>query len=181
MVTIVISPLIALIKDQIDHLSKKGIVAKSINSKLNTNQKKKIIADLQSETPETCLLYVTPEFCETDTCQCLFTNLMNKNRLASIVIDEAHCISMWGRDFRPSYKSLANLRLQIDKNVPWIALTATSAENVKQDIITTLGFKEEYETFKLKSFRPNLIYDVKFRSDDPESVSVFSTNLIYLY
>ena len=171
MVTIVISPLIALMKDQIDHLSKKGIVAKSINHRIHMKQKEKIIADLQSETPETCLLYVTPEFCKTDAGQCLFKNLMSKNHLAHIVVDEAHCISMWGKDFRRAYLTLANLRL-ISNNVPWVALTATSDEYVKNDIITKLGFKEDYETFKIKSFRSNLLYDVKFKSeDDPLYVS----------
>ena len=171
MVTIVVSPLTALIKDQIDQLSQKGIIAKSINHRVTQKEKEEIITDLQSEeTSKTCLLYVTPELCTTDKFRNLIKNVMGKNRLACIVVDEAHCISMWGRDFRPAYKSLGDLRL-ITVNIPWIALTATSAENVKQDIITTLKFRDDFKTFKLPSFRLNLIYDVEFKNSDPNKVS----------
>ena len=96
--------------------------------------------------------------------------LNNRGKLAYIVVDEAHCISSWGSTFRPDYKNLSDLR-PTACNVPWVALTATADRNVENEIITSLGFKENYKTFKLPTYRSNLIYNVVFKDPNLENVS----------
>lgn len=168
-VTVVVAPIIALIKDQLDHLSKKGIVGESINNKTNKAELMRIFSDLSKKPPKTTLLYVTPEQCATSKFQQLLRMLMNEKKLAFIVIDEAHCVTMWGGDFRPAYNELGKLR-EITLSVPWVALTATSSTKVEKQITSILKFREQYKRFKLPCFRSNLFYDVVFK--DPSNVSI---------
>ncbi|KAL7633291.1 UNVERIFIED_CONTAM: hypothetical protein RMT77_016396 [Armadillidium vulgare] len=167
-VAIVISPLIALIKDQIEHLQKLKIVAESINSKMTTDERKRVIADLSCVKPSTKLLYITPEQAATDFFKQLLDRMYKHHKLSYFVIDEAHCVSHWGHDFRPDYLKLGKLRSRINK-VPWIALTATATPKVVEDIFKQLQLKEPVEKFKTCCFRSNLYYDVRFKDamDDP--------------
>jgi len=161
-VSIVVSPLIALIKDQIEHLAKKKIVAESINSKMGEKERKRVLDDLQCKVPNTRMLYVTPEQCATQTFGNLLEKLVKNNKLAYFVIDEAHCVSQWGHDFRPDYNKLGHLRNKIG-TVPWAALTATANTQVVDDIISSLKLRKGFKTFKLPCFRANLFYDVRFK------------------
>nr|CAI5823614.1 unnamed protein product [Callosobruchus analis] len=167
MITIVFSPLLALIKDQIDHLLALKIRAASLNSKITISQREALIADLKSTSPNTRILYVTPEQAATQTFKALYTNLYNFNKIAFLVVDEAHCVSEWGHDFRPHYLRLGELRSGV--KVPCIALTATANVEVTKDIISSLKLSEDHKVFKTSCYRGNLYYDVFYPNllEDP--------------
>lgn len=151
-ITVVISPLIALMKDQVDGLRQNGIAAAYLNSSLNYAEQQEVKNKLCSN--EIKILYIAPErLAQSDFMDLL--KLLNVNLFA---IDEAHCISEWGHDFRPEYRQLRTLKEQFP-DVPLIALTATATDRVKQDIMRqlNLGNDAKYEA----SFnRPNLHYKV---------------------
>ncbi|NXC46460.1 RECQ5 helicase, partial [Penelope pileata] len=161
-ITIVISPLIALIQDQVDHLLALKIKACSLNSKLSAQEKKTILADLASEKPQIKLLYITPEMAAASSFQPTLNSLVSRNLLSYLIIDEAHCVSQWGHDFRPDYLRLGTLRTRIP-NTPCVALTATATRQVQEDIVTALKLKQPLATFKTPCFRSNLFYDVQFK------------------
>jgi bloom syndrome protein len=161
-VTIVVSPLISLMQDQVAHLNKLGIQAFFINGELPAAQRSEILSGLRLPNPEKFvqLLYVTPEMASMS--QGLITilsDMYKRQKLARIVVDEAHCVSQWGHDFRPEYKALGALRRRFP-DVPVIALTATATENVKVDVIHNLGI-DGCEIFTQSFNRPNLTYEVR--------------------
>ncbi len=152
---IVVSPLIALMKNQVDAvngLSSDDGVAHVLNSSLNKTQTKQVFDDIKSG--KTKLLYVAPESLIKDD----YLDFLKDVKISFFAIDEAHCISEWGHDFRPEYR---NLKQIIDKiaNVPVIALTATATPKVQDDIQKTLGMTNAL-VFKESFNRPNLYYEV---------------------
>ena len=154
--TLVVSPLIALMKDQVDSLKANGIAADFINSTLSS----KSIADLQSQAKKGQLkiLYLAPERLSLSG----FRHFLRTVHVSLIAIDEAHCISEWGHDFRPDYRNLKPLRNDFP-DVPMIALTATATEKVREDIIAQLDFRQTQEF--LSSFnRANLTYYVQHKN-----------------
>lgn len=161
-VTLVLSPLIALIHDQVNQLQSKGIRGEALNSKTSPDDRKRILADLKSKQPLTKLLYVTPELVATKSFQSLLSLLHERGLIARIAIDEAHCISEWGHDFRPDYLKLGNLRTAFS-TVPLVALTATATKQVQGSIQSSLKMAPPVSIFKSPCFRLNLFYDVKFK------------------
>jgi len=153
---IVISPLIALMKNQVDAI--RGIssddgIAHVLNSSLNKRQVAQVKNDITSGT--TKLLYVAPESLIKED----YISFLKQHTISFVAIDEAHCISEWGHDFRPEYRNLREIILRIGK-VPVIGLTATATEKVQEDILKTLGMVEA-NTFKASFNRPNLFYEVR--------------------
>lgn len=153
-ITLVLSPLIALMKDQVDSLQDKGIKATFINSSLRKNEREtryEAVADGRYS-----LLYVTPErFRKPE-----FLEVIAKRDVRLIAVDEAHCISEWGHDFRPDYTRLAELR-EIMGNPTTIALTATATPDVQEDIVRQLGLQpDDITMFHEGIDRPNLSLNV---------------------
>uniref|UniRef100_A0A3Q3X322 ATP-dependent DNA helicase n=1 Tax=Mola mola TaxID=94237 RepID=A0A3Q3X322_MOLML len=160
-ITLVVSPLIALIQDQVDHLKDLNIPACSINSKLPAAERRLILADLGSSSPKLKLLYITPEMMASPSFQSCLTDLCSRALLSYLAVDEAHCVSQWGHDFRPDYLKLGGLRARMP-GVPCLALTATAPKNVQEDIVKSLMMRSPL-SFVTPVFRSNLHYDVIFR------------------
>lgn len=161
-ITVVISPLISLMQDQVEHLKLLNIKACFINGELPAEERARIIDDLGQRHPENSiqLLYVSPEMVnKNQKLLNVFSRVHERQKLARIVIDEAHCVSQWGHDFRPDYKTLGDLRDRYP-GVPIIALTATATENVKVDVMHNLGIMG-CEVFTQSFNRPNLTYEVR--------------------
>lgn len=169
---IVVSPLIALMKNQVDAVN--GIssdegTAHVLNSSLNKAQTKQVFDDIRSG--RTKLLYVAPESLIKEE----YLEFLKEVKISFVAIDEAHCISEWGHDFRPEYR---NLKLIINKiaNVPIIALTATATPKVQDDIQKTLGMNNA-QVFKESFNRPNLFYEVRPKVNiDKEIVKFINQN-----
>lgn len=168
-ICIVITPLIALMKDQVENLKKRGIKAAAIYSGLTHNE---ILVTL-----ENCIfgdykfLYVSPERLSSE----LFLTKLKRMRVSFITVDEAHCISQWGYDFRPSYIRIADLR-KIVPQAPVLALTATATPEVVKDIQDKLLFRQEH-VFKMSFARKNLAYVVR-HTEDKESELLHIINSI---
>ncbi|XP_028456052.1 ATP-dependent DNA helicase Q5 [Perca flavescens] len=160
-ITLVISPLIALIQDQVDRLKSLNIPACSINSKLPAGERRLILADLGSSSPKLKMLYITPEMVASPSFQPCLTGLCSRGLLSYLAVDEAHCVSQWGHDFRPDYLKLGELRGRLP-GVPCLALTATAPKNVQEDIVQSLRLRSPL-SFVSPVFRSNLHYDVIFR------------------
>ncbi len=167
-VAIVVSPLIALMEDQLQHLQDLNIVSETLNSKMTSAERQRVMKDLQSTQPRTKMLYITPEQAATPGFQVLADSLKKRHLVSRFVVDEAHCVSQWGHDFRPDYLKLGKFRRHIS-DIPCVALTATATPQVVDDIIQSLHLKRPIATFKSSCFRPNLFYDVQFKEmlDDP--------------
>lgn len=150
---LVISPLIALIKDQVENLKKKGIGVLAIYSGMSFVEIKQTLQNASFGNYK--FLYVSPERLETK----LFLEYLPALKPSLIAVDEAHCISQWGYDFRPSYIRIANLREELP-GVPIIALTASATTSVQNDICTNLLFHKDYSKFQQSFARPNLSYSV---------------------
>src|SRR5689334_5390069 len=154
---IIVSPLIALMKNQVDLVrsySSKDEVAHFLNSTLTRKEIREIHDDLQ--TGKTKMLYVAPETLTKQENLDIFSDL----KISFFAVDEAHCISEWGHDFRPEYRRLREMMIQINPDIPVIALTATATPKVQSDIIKNLGLREP-EIFISSFNRPNLYYEIQ--------------------
>ncbi len=154
---IVVSPLIALMKNQVDAirgLSDKDGIAHVLNSSLTKNEVKQVKQDIVSGV--TKLLYVAPESLTKNE----YVEFLQGVKLSFVAIDEAHCISEWGHDFRPEYRNLRSIINRLGDEIPLIALTATATPKVQEDILKNLGIPNA-NVFKASFNRPNLFYEVR--------------------
>ena len=160
---IVVSPLIALMKNQVDAIrgiSENNGVAHVLNSSLNKTEVNQVKEDIINGI--TKLLYVAPESLIKEE----YVSFLRDQKISFVAIDEAHCISEWGHDFRPEYRNLKHIIKAID-NVPVVCLTATATEKVQEDILKTLGITDA-NRFKASFNRPNLFYEVRPKTKDVE-------------
>ncbi len=155
--TVVISPLIALMQDQVDRLQANGIAATFINSSLDTEERlNRQQAILNGKLK---LLYIAPERLVTLPFLSLLDEVRKRIGVPLFAVDEAHCVSEWGHDFRPEYRLLGRLRDRYP-SIPMLALTATATHRVREDILTQLRLNDPY--IHIASFnRPNLYYEVR--------------------
>lgn len=159
-ITVVVSPLISLIHDQVSRLLSIGIAATSLSGDLTAEKKHHVYAQLAARDLTTKLIYVTPELiAKSNQFQGVLQKLYASRQLARFVIDEAHCVSAWGHDFRPDYKELASLRRNYPE-VPLMALTATANAKVKQDVLNVLNMQNA-ERFQQSFNRANLRYEIR--------------------
>lgn len=151
---LVISPLIALMKDQVSRLQENGIMAAYLAAGMNYHEVRQVLENMLHGPYK--LLYISPERLQTE----LFQEYLPVLNLSMIAVDEAHCISQWGHDFRPNYLKIAKIKEAL-RNVPTIALTATATDDVRTDIVKQLKLKEANQY--ISSFhRDNIYYDIRY-------------------
>lgn len=160
--TIVISPLISLMKDQVDVLRQNGISAAYLNSSLSQTEQTEVLDQLVEN--KLSLLYVAPERLVQDS----FLSVLKTIDINFFAIDEAHCISQWGHDFRPEYRQL-NMLKKLFPEIAIVALTATATERVKEDIISRLNLSD-LKIFQASFNRPNLSYAVIAKNNPTEQL-----------
>ncbi|KAH6851126.1 P-loop containing nucleoside triphosphate hydrolase protein [Chaetomium sp. MPI-CAGE-AT-0009] len=167
-ITIVISPLLSLMMNQVEALRAANVDARTLNSNIPLSERDRIYQDLATGHPRTRLLYVTPELCSVDRFRERLKFVYEQKELARIAVDEAHCISEWGHDFRKDFKRLSWFR-ETFPDVPIMCLTATANEQVRRDILSTLGMDktpDRLRNFTMTAHRPNLHLEVRFTSDE---------------
>ncbi len=158
---LVVSPLIALMKDQVDGLVQLGVPAAAYNSTLSASERARIRQELTAGRLK--LLYLSPEALASQEGATATLDLLSGVTLSFVAIDEAHCISQWGHDYRPAYRALGRLRERIP-HLPMHAFTATATEQVRADIVESLGLREP--RLHVGDFdRPNLVYRTRLRTD----------------
>ena len=162
---IVVSPLIALMKNQVDairSISSEHGVAHVLNSSLNKTEVAQVKNDIRNGVCK--LLYVAPESLTKED----YVDFLKDQTIAFLAVDEAHCISEWGHDFRPEYRNLRHILKRIGDNIPVIGLTATATPKVQEDILKNLGITDA-RTFKASFNRPNLYYEVRPKTKNIEA------------
>ena len=154
---IVISPLIALMKNQVDAMrgiSSTDSIAHVLNSSLTKNEIREVMEDISAG--KTKLLYVAPESLIKEE----YANFLKTVPISFVAVDEAHCISEWGHDFRPEYRNIRTIIERLGSNIPIVALPATATPKVQDDLLKNLGMQEAH-VFKSSFNRPNLYYEVR--------------------
>ncbi|KAL8503170.1 hypothetical protein ACS0TY_022060 [Phlomoides rotata] len=159
----------ALMENQVTALKEKGIAAEYLSSTQTVKSKNQIYENLESGKPSLRLLYVTPELIATSGFMAKLTKIHGRGLLNLIAIDEAHCVSTWGHDFRPSYRKLSCLRNQLP-SVPVLALTATAVPKVQKDVAESLCLQNPL-ILKSSFNRPNIYFEVRYKDllDHPYS------------
>lgn len=166
-ITIVVSPLLSLVQDQVDNLLRRNILALPLNSNLTAKERSLVFDVLGNEEVICKLFYVTPELvAKCEYFHGILSRLVRRDKVKRFVIDEAHCVSQWGHDFRPDYKELGSIRTRYP-NVPMIALTATATQKVEMDILSSLRMRR-CETFRMSFNRANLRYEVRAKTNTVE-------------
>lgn len=171
---IVISPLISLMKDQVDKLNERWLGAVCVNSSISSGEKSYILQKIAynsfDQVGDIKFLYIAPERLWDDA----FLSVIAHIKIACIAIDEAHCISQWGHDFRPSYLKIKDFIAWLRRNTPWvfpvIALTATATKKVRKDIVERL-WVSDYKTFTSWFDRKNLVYIVREITKEQEKMA----------
>ncbi len=176
--TIVVTPLISLMKDQVDNLRERGIRAMALYTGMSRRESR--LAFDRARLGKLRLLYVSPERLRSDS----FLVELSRWNVSLIVVDEAHCISQWGYDFRPSYLKIADLRHRLP-GVPVLALTASATERVREDIRQRLEFGRDQRSFALSFHRTNLSYIVRHVEDKDSKLvealgAVGGTAIVYV-
>ncbi len=169
-ITLVVTPLIALMHDQVSQLRERGIKAEAVHSGLSSREIDIIL--------DNCIygnikfLYLSPERLQSE----LFRERVTRMPVCQVAVDEAHCISQWGYDFRPSYLEIASLREFLGDDVPFIALTASATPPVKKDIVSRL-LQENVKIFQRSFARPNLSYAVRVEEDKDRKLREILNNV----
>jgi len=173
--TLVVSPLIALMKDQVDRLRLNGIEAEYLNSQLTWEERQVVKANVKSG--KTKLLYVSPErLISSD----VLRNELPRLDISLVAIDEAHCISEWGHDFREDYRQLGQLR-ELLPDVPFMALTATATERTLSDIVDQLKLHStNVDTVRVSLNRPNLRYEIIRKPSRQEALDALAGQILAL-
>ncbi len=162
-VCVVVTPLIALMKDQVDQLRRRSVLAAAVNSGMTRGDVTRVLENCILG--HTKFLYIAPERVSSD----IFLTKFSRMNVSFIVVDEAHCISQWGHDFRPSYLEIARLR-EIKPSAPVLALTATATEKVAEDIQRCLAFREN-NVIRMSFARKNLAYSVVETEDKEKTLA----------
>ncbi|PVF95214.1 ATP-dependent DNA helicase [Serendipita vermifera] len=180
-VTLVISPLLALMKDQIAKLRALKIPVHAFTSETAKEERDEIVRDLSSGHPRCKLLYITPEkLCSAETTR-LIRKTYEHGELNRLVVDEAHCISEWGSDFRQEYRKLGSFRDQFP-NVPLMALTASATATVQDDIISSLKMSSDHLFKVVHPFnRSNIFYEVQYVSPSIDVMDAIAQYILKLY
>jgi ATP-dependent DNA helicase RecQ len=158
--TIIVSPLISLMKDQVDKLQEHGLEALQVNSAVPAVEQRSALGQIEEE--ESDYVFTTPERLSDPE----FLETLHGTKIDFVVVDEAHCISHWGHDFRPAYLAIRSALEELG-NPPVLALTATATENVVEDIKQQLG-RPDMQVFNTGIFRPNLQFEVEHVTGDAE-------------
>lgn len=165
-ICLVISPLISLMKDQVDSLIENGIDAAFINSSQDIETYTKTLREIKNNKIK--ILYISPERLENE----FFINFIKDLNISFIAVDEAHCISQWGHDFRPSYKIIPQIYDLFDRKIQIAAFTATATSSVREDIIKNLKLDNPF--VKVTGFdRENLFFEVKKPKDKLAFISTY--------
>ena len=160
---IVISPLVALMQDQVLHLQRRGIPAACLHRGLDPARRRDLIERVRSNRLR--LIYLAPERLQVEATRQLLEDINDQGQLVGVAIDEAHCISAWGHDFRPDYRRLGQLR-RLCPGVPLVALSATAAPRVRADLIRLLELRRPLIQVR-SARRDNLSYAMRRRPVDP--------------
>ena len=163
-VTLVVSPLLSLIQNQLVHLKAFGIPSGSFNSTMKKEERKAVFLDLQQPKPLIRVLYVTAEMLATPEFFQIASKMLANKTLSRLIVDEAHCISQWGTDFRPDYGKLGKYKEQFP-DLQICAFTATATKGVKKDILAQLKLNDV--VFHKGSFnRTNISYTVEYKKEN---------------
>lgn len=161
-VAVVVSPLLALINDQLQNLKRLGIVGSAVSSALSDSAYAELQKDVESAEPTTKIIFITPEGLPFKRVQSILRSLHGRNMLSLFAIDEAHCISQHGHDFRPAYRGLGALRAAYSR-IPIIALTATATDEVRRDVREQLKLAPDAVMLQQSFDRPNLSFNVVYK------------------